>query len=158
MTKPELREKIAEVIDNTFPWTREDCLEFADKIIKVIPGQEMMGCKYAVISYGIGLSGKVEEINLHCKMNPKNDYKEIFANKIPKVKDCQCEMKDSDGKGNCINCGGKINFKPQSTERIEELNRFRFSPPDNFEQVHYAITNMADKIDEIIQILNERGK
>jgi hypothetical protein len=32
-----LRERVAEVIDNHLPWTREDCLDFADKIIKVLP-------------------------------------------------------------------------------------------------------------------------
>ena len=41
-TCKELREKIAEVIDNTLPWTREDCLDFADRIIKVIPQPEVM--------------------------------------------------------------------------------------------------------------------
>jgi hypothetical protein len=34
------------------------------------------GCKYAVISHGIGIDGKVTEIKLHCKMSPENDYTE----------------------------------------------------------------------------------
>jgi hypothetical protein len=35
---------------------------------------------------------------------------------MSKIEWCECEMKDSDGKGNCINCGLKINFKPQLIE------------------------------------------
>ena len=37
---------------------------------------KISGCKYAVISYGIGLDNKVSEISVHCKMDSKNDYKE----------------------------------------------------------------------------------
>jgi hypothetical protein len=36
-------------------------------------------CKYSVISHGIGLSGEVEEIKVHCKMNPENDHTESIA-------------------------------------------------------------------------------
>ena len=35
-----------------------------------------IACKYSVISHGIGIGGEVEEVLVHCKMNPENDYKE----------------------------------------------------------------------------------
>ena len=31
-------------------------------------------CKYAIISHGIGLSNKAEEITVHCRMDSSNDY------------------------------------------------------------------------------------
>jgi hypothetical protein len=31
---------------------------------------------------------------------------------LPIPEFCSCEIKDSDGKGKCVNCGNKINFKP----------------------------------------------
>ena len=52
----------------------------ADAILSAIPKKQEalpIQCKYAVISHGIGISGKVEEIILHCEMDSKNDYKEF---------------------------------------------------------------------------------
>ena len=44
---------------------------------------------------------------------------------------------------------------PKPQVEIEPLSPFRHTPPDNFEQVHYAIKKTADKIDELIQVINQ---
>jgi len=82
MDKPKtIREQIAKIIGEELPWREEDLLEFADKIIKVTDAlykakYKEYHCKYSTINHGIGLSGKVEEIIVHCSMNPENDYKD----------------------------------------------------------------------------------
>jgi len=40
---------------------------------------KLESCKYAVISHGIGISGEVEEIKVHCEMDSANDYTEQLA-------------------------------------------------------------------------------
>ena len=50
-------------------------------------------CKYAVISHGIGLSGGIEEIKVHCKMNPENDYTEHLKEYLS-YKDFELKVKE----------------------------------------------------------------
>jgi len=50
-------------------------------------------CKYSVISHGIGLSGEVEEIKVHCKMNPENDYTEHLKEYLS-YKDFELKVKE----------------------------------------------------------------
>ena len=67
------------------------CAErLAEILMPVLHGQEAEEkCKYSTISHGIGLSGKLEEIKVHCEMNPENDYTEVK----PKQEWCNCDPK-----------------------------------------------------------------
>lgn len=53
----------------------------------------------------------------------------------------------------CNACGYKI--KPP--EKIDLTNPYRGSPPHNFEDVHYTMCKLADKIDELIEQVNRMG-
>ena len=73
-------------------------------------------------------------------------------------KECEHEWRFADNKEyNYIRCKKCDGVRPKP-KKIDFLNPFgRHKPPTKFEQVHYAIGKMADKIDEIINHLT-RGK
>ena len=63
---------------------KEFCGEALSSAISLIQDYQKLrervsveSCKYAVISHGIGISGEVEEIKVHCKRDSENDYTEF---------------------------------------------------------------------------------
>ena len=70
--------------EEEFKTTIKNILKYVDKFGVSNKLKPLDTCKYAVISHGIGISGKVEEIRVHCKMNTEVDYKETFGSPTKK--------------------------------------------------------------------------
>ena len=81
MSEVDIEKIINDKMRGVLPANREWMLkqlahDLAGKIPQEQGKQEEPKCKFAVVSHGIGLSGEVEEISIHCLMSPENDYTE----------------------------------------------------------------------------------
>lgn len=104
------------------------------------PLPEKEECKYSVISHGIGLSGKVEEIKVHCKMSPENDYTEVIdcGKPLPEKEEgngvsscCNSLMTWKEDKNYgwyvCQKCGNRCDWKPKPhTAEIGEKETLKY--------------------------------
>lgn len=80
----------------------------------------------------------------------------------PKVEYCLCFNKDSDGKGNCINCGIKIDFsiksnnpqpKPREIEEFKAIDFLGFPGSKEIAQCMLKINQLF----QLIRTVNGRG-
>jgi hypothetical protein len=63
-------------------------MTIVQNVLGLFLSEEQVGCKYAVISHGIGIDGKVTEATIHCEFNPEIDYTVALSTTLkPREKD-----------------------------------------------------------------------
>ena len=73
-TKERIADKIDDVLIIAGVSVKSTRDIYTSQILGLFLSPEEVGCKYAVISHGIGIDGKVTEATIHCEFNPEIDY------------------------------------------------------------------------------------
>ncbi len=155
-----LKERIVEVVSNELPWTREDCLDFADKIMAVLPPQYKKPTpdEISKLKEGDWVLAKVKVIHNHkIYLITTNDpnVEQIFAILSPhpqpeKTYPCSMcgKLRTKDEGGTTFTVCDECWEKTHQKKGIEEL-------VITYSDIPSKVQALAEKTNEVIQVVNK---